>query len=227
MGLSSFFQRKSERTRRPRREAAPLDPSSVEDLRARVRRRFVGAAVLVVVAVVTLPMLLETEPRPLPSNVAINMPAREGMPPVPHERPTMAVPAPAPALSGASAPERPAAPVAVTPKPVVKPSEPARPKPAPEAARAERVEPKPAAPRKPESTTRYVIQVGAYAEAATVKEARQRIEKLGLHSVQQDIDTSGGRRTRVRLGPYATREEADRVVARLRAAGLGAALLAL
>ncbi len=217
MGFSSLFQRQPDRASRPKRQAAPLDPASVEVLRARARRRFVGAAVLVIGAVVVLPLVLESEPRPLPSSVAIQMPARDvardGAAPVSPERPATALPA-APAV------ETPAPLVKPEPSPAAKPS----PKPAAEAPRAE---PKPPAARKPESATRYVIQVGAYADSAKVKEARQRIEKLGLSSLQQDVETSSGRRTRVRLGPYATREEADRVAARLRAAGLSAALLAI
>lgn len=72
-----------------------------------------------------------------------------------------------------------------------------------------------------------MVQVGAFAEAATVREARQRIEKLGLRATEQDVETAGGRRTRVRLGPFNTREEADRALAKLRAAGLPGAVVPL
>ncbi|PXW98765.1 DedD protein [Sphaerotilus hippei] len=74
---------------------------------------------------------------------------------------------------------------------------------------------------------RYIIQVGAYSEDAAVREARRKIDRLGLQSVEQDVNTSSGKRTRVRLGPYSSRAEAERAAAKLRAGGLSAAILAL
>ena len=74
---------------------------------------------------------------------------------------------------------------------------------------------------------RFVVQVGAFTDPAAVREARQRLEKLGLKSYTQEIETASGKRTRVRAGPFATREEADRAGARIKAAGLPAYMLAL
>ena len=74
---------------------------------------------------------------------------------------------------------------------------------------------------------RYVVQVGSFSEARTVRETRQRVEDLGLKSFEQHVDTSSGRRTRVRLGPFATKEEAARAASKLKAAGVSAAVLPL
>lgn len=74
---------------------------------------------------------------------------------------------------------------------------------------------------------RFVVQVGAYSEAAALNLARQRVEKLGLKTYTQVIDTDAGKRTRVRIGPYATRDQADAAAAKVKAAGLPAAILAL
>ena len=74
---------------------------------------------------------------------------------------------------------------------------------------------------------RYVVQVGAYTDSAALRETRQKVEKLGLKTYTQVIETDAGKRTRVRIGPFATREEADRAGARLKAAGLPAAILTL
>jgi DedD protein len=71
------------------------------------------------------------------------------------------------------------------------------------------------------------VQVGAYSDAATLREARQRVEKLGLRTYTQELDSDGVKRTRVRVGPFATRAEAQAAAARLKAAGLPANLLAL
>ena len=59
--------------------------------------------------------------------------------------------------------------------------------------------------------------VGLDAQAASTRPAG------GLNPMA----TVGGARTRVRLGPYATREEADKAAGRVKAAGLPASVLAL
>jgi DedD protein len=74
---------------------------------------------------------------------------------------------------------------------------------------------------------RYVVQVGAYTDARTLKEARAKVEKLGLQTYTQVIEGDAGKRTRVRLGPYATRAEAEAAAEKLKRAGLPANILAL
>lgn len=74
---------------------------------------------------------------------------------------------------------------------------------------------------------RFVVQVGAYSDAATLRETRQKVEKLGLKTYTQVIEGDVGKRTRVRVGPFTTRAEAQAAVGKLKAAGLPANLLAL
>jgi len=71
------------------------------------------------------------------------------------------------------------------------------------------------------------VQVGAYSDAATLREARQRVERLGLKTYTQVVDTAAGKRTRVRIGPYASRAEADAAAAKVKGAGMPANILAL
>ena len=75
--------------------------------------------------------------------------------------------------------------------------------------------------------SRMVVQVGAYADAAKLAEARQKIEALGLKTYTQVVETDGAKRTRVRVGPFANRAEADKAAARIKAAGLPVAILTL
>ena len=49
----------------------------------------------------------------------------------------------------------------------------------------------------------------------------------GLKTYTQVADTGAGKRIRVRLGPFATRAEADKAVARSRDAGIAAVVLTL
>jgi DedD protein len=106
-------------------------------------------------------------------------------------------------------------------KPNLKPETVAVAKPAPKpdpkpAAKPEPAAAKPAAP----TAQRFVIQVGAFAQDAGVKEARAKLESAGLRSYTQVVKTKDGKRTRVRAGPYATRDEAERAAAKAKTAGL-------
>lgn len=75
--------------------------------------------------------------------------------------------------------------------------------------------------------TRFVVQVGAYSDGITAYEARMKVERLGLKTYTQEVKTPQGTRIRVRLGPYADRAEAEKMLARVRKAGLGGAVLTL
>ena len=79
----------------------------------------------------------------------------------------------------------------------------------------------------PQATGRFVVQVGAFGEAASAREARRKLEKLGLKTYTQVVETAAGARTRVRAGPFADRPEAERAAAQIKQSGLPAALLAL
>ena len=72
-----------------------------------------------------------------------------------------------------------------------------------------------------------MVQVGAYNDPERLRAARQKLEKLGLKSYTQDVDTATGKRTRVRVGPFPTRKEADTVAAKVKASGMQANILAL
>ena len=76
-------------------------------------------------------------------------------------------------------------------------------------------------------TPRFVVQVGAFADGAAARETRLKVEKLGLKTYTQVAETPAGSRIRVRVGPFATRIEADQARARARDAGLSAVVLTL
>jgi DedD protein len=84
-----------------------------------------------------------------------------------------------------------------------------------------------AASAPPTEGQRYVVQAGAYSEAGKLREARAKIEKLGLKTYTQVVESDKGSRTRVRVGPYATQPEAEAVAAKIKRSGLPAAILAL
>ncbi len=76
-------------------------------------------------------------------------------------------------------------------------------------------------------TARFVVQVGAFADDAHARVVRVKVEKAGLKTYTQVADTKDGRRIRVRVGPYASRVEAEKAAAKLKKLDLPAALLTL
>ena len=219
----------------------------------RARRRLIGAAVLVAAGVVGFPLIFETQPRPIPVDLPIDIPRKETAPPlavptreplaqaepasVPEAKPAPVASTPAPvepkvAEKPAEKPvdkpvvEKPA--VKVAEKPAEKPAD--KPKAhANDGARAQALlegkEPSPAATAA--AAARFIVQVGAYGENKAAQEVRVKVEKLGLKTYAQAVDTADGRRVRVRLGPFASRDEAERAAAKLKGAGLPGAILTL
>jgi DedD protein len=77
------------------------------------------------------------------------------------------------------------------------------------------------------ATLRLVVQVGAFAEPARAREVRLKIEAAGLKTYTHVAETSEGRRTRVRVGPFSSQAEADKAAARVKALGYPARILTL
>jgi DedD protein len=193
---------------------------SVDDLRRQARHRLIGAAVLVLVAVVGFPMVFDTSPRPIAADVPIVIPAQPALAPLTPAAPVAAAPAAPAEPQVAKVEPAPATPAPVpAPEVPVKPSAPATPPAAKTAA--------PAAASAPATGERFVVQVGAYADQARAREVRLKIERAGLKTYTQVAKTSEGNRIRVRLGPFNTRAEADKVAQKIKSLGLTPGVLAL
>lgn len=81
---------------------------------------------------------------------------------------------------------------------------------------------------KPSATEeRFVVQVGAFADAARAKEARTKVEQAGLKTYTQVVDTKDGPRTRVRVGPFSDKAEAEKAAQKIKSLALTATLLTL
>ncbi len=234
--MLSFLKRKDS----PAPAHAVDEAASVQVARTRARRRLIGAAVLVGVGIVGFPLLFETQPRPISVDIPIVIPSRDNAPPLtlPPARstppPLAQAPAPVVAEPAPAAPPAPAVPVveAASPRPAPVASAPA-PDNSSEAQRAQALlegKPVAAAPSPVASEAkpaRFVVQAGAYSDAATLREARQKVERLGLKTYTQVVETEGGARTRVRVGPFDTREEAEKAAARIKSSGMAANILSL
>jgi len=292
MGLLSIFQRKKQtaaksaksgRSARPAARqapaAAPAEPAdAVREARARARRRLMGATVLLLIGVIGFPLLFETQPRPIPVDLPIEIPSRNGT--VTVDAPSAQAVAPRAKVSGVAAPTASAAASSIAPTAGLVNGRPssfaplasalgasaarvAAPAVASNVASAAPIKPAHAAApsaalattapshagttaapssssgqvaaallagKSPDAATeagRFVVQIGAFADDAKMHEARAKVEKLGLKTYTQAVDTPSGKRVRVRVGPYPTKAEADKAAARIKSDGLPAAVLAL
>ena len=287
----------------------PLDPVLPEKKRA--RRRLVGAVALVIAAVIGLPMVFDSEPKPLPDDIAIQIPSKDQ--PLPRQngsRPAATVPAGAAldqreemvdphaavpgggaSQTGLTAPkagtkadplrEQTIAPsesdnsvadtnhrtagAAGTDHPTVAKSNPATTpvangvkQPDGRAPAALAKTPKPATVTASDSTARssdsdaararaildgdadpaakdvgkpavkpghIVLQVAALTSRDKVAELQGKLKAAGIASHTQTVATDSGERIRVRIGPFATKEEADRARTRLQGLGLSGSVV--
>lgn len=252
MGLLSFLKRSPDAS--PKALPAVDAADSVQQARTRARQRLIGAVVLVIAGVAGFSLLFESQPRPVRIDTPIEIARPEGSAPAPAARrgatPPVVVraePAVVPGLeprsepitetaadAGREVPAPASAPEAVRPaasKPAAppKPDKPADTRPT-DAARAQALLDGRASTAAPTatSTERFVVQVGAFADASAARESRLKVEKLGLKTYTQVAEPTPGKRViRVRVGPFASRAEADRAAGKIKSAGLPTAVLTL
>ena len=222
-------------------KASPAQAPTIDAIRRRARHRLMGATVLVLAAVIGLPLLFDTQPRPIAVDIPIEIPERQmAKAPVGAAGPPQAVgvqvaaldereemvsaTSPMPAVSKAVA-STPVSPVRAADVPEGQPARNASKVPPP-------VAPEPAAPpiRPPSDgkvTERMIVQVGAFAEPARAQDVRSKLERAGLKTYTHVAKTKDGDRIRVRLGPFDSRSEAEKAAAKVKALGLPAAILTL
>jgi DedD protein len=208
--------------------AVPRTTSVVSEeelqLRKRARRRLVGAIALVAIAVIVLPLVLDHEPREPLKDVQVEMAPQAATqtapaPTAPSQEPP-AQPAsttePSPSAPPAAPPEPPSAAAPSAPPP----SATQEPAPVPRGpATATPVEPKPfAVAPQPVQPAQFVIQLGAFAEVARAQTMEQRLKKAGFPVYLERV--AGANRTRVRAGPYGSREAAERAYQQMKQRGL-------
>ena len=277
----AFFKFRLPGSKAETRTSSPGPVESIEGLRRRARHRLIGAAVLVLVAVIGFPLVFDTQPRPVAVDVAIQIPDRNKVKPLSVASAADSAPGAAAPAASASIPAPPASATAVSAasvpaqvparasldakeelvatgsdkksdkavakqqdaaipseaksspppsKPESKPESKPTGKPADDGSRAQALlEGKEAeAPRPAASDSgRFIVQVGAFADAVKAKETRLKVEKAGLTTYIHVAETPEGKRTRVRVGPFSSRAEAEKAAARIRGLDLPAAILTL
>ena len=60
------------------------------------------------------------------------------------------------------------------------------------------------------------MQIGAFAEDVKVKEVRLKLEKAGFKTYTNVANTKEGPRTRVRVGPFTSKDEAEKIANKIK-----------
>jgi len=213
--------------------AEPAD-LNLDELRRRGRRRLIGAIVLALVAAVVVPMLLESDPRPLGEDVSVRIPPVDDgkfvnklTAPPPKAEPSKDA---APATTAPAAETTPRKSVADAEKSVMAP--PAK---APAAAKAPAKAPEPAKAAAPGQATAaatapatappeppregFVVQLAAFSDDKGANALSGKLTRAGYPAYTETITTSRGTLWRVRVGGYPTRDAAGAARDKLKAEG--------
>ena len=198
----------------------------------RARRRLVGAVALVLLMIVLLPMLLEDRVAQTPKEeVVISIPSQDSQldakPDATSDKVVEAVQQTPPVVASpvpASAEVKPAelpAPVAQNDKPVVKPADIA---PVQELKPAPKEQDKPKAD-KPAPKGKFYVQVGVFSNPSKVEQLQTKLSENALKSSTEMIDTPKGTKTRLRVGMFSSRADAEAALLKVKALGLTDAVI--
>ena len=185
------------------------------EIRSKGRRRLIGAIALVMLLVVFVPMVLDSEPKPAGKEPSAAIPPRDNAPPLP-------APSPAPKVAAAPPPA-----ATVTPKP----AEPVPPPPAkapeskvvappPPASKVPAPAPPAPATMAPAKLEGFAVQVGAFRDEEKLKQLREKLAGASVVHYTERLDSKAGPLTRLRAGPFATREEAEAALVKLKRAAV-------
>lgn len=203
------------------------ESQDASSLKRRARRRLVGAIALVVFLVIVLPIVLEKEPKPVSQDLVIQIPSQDA-----GRFSTRILPPPAAEKSGSSPGAAPSAsPAKSPPKAETKSAAP-------------KAEAGSAAPKEEKSTSRtdlavaaareadakraqailegesFVIPLGAFTQSENIKHLQAKLTAGGIKSFTETLQGPRGEQTRVRAGPFETRDAAERAREKLKAMGI-------
>jgi DedD protein len=200
-----------------------------------LKERIVGATVIVALGIIVIPWLLDgpaQSPRPVEQAIElppVDQPGRTYTIPLdPGAGPPVQVEngggtQPVPARPGAGAVQRPGpkdtnatTPASQPDQPAPRPAQPApRPAPAPVTQPA----PAPAPQAAPSGDGPWTVQVGSFSQSDNAQALQRRLAGEGFEVFVSRVATDAGTMYRVRVGPVPERDAADKLLARVRAAG--------
>jgi DedD protein len=164
-------------------------------LKKRARRRLVGAISLVLIVIVFLPMILDNEPRQMSQDISINIP------PPPQEDTAESTPSEPLQFKPI---EPPAENESATPT-----NQPAPQKQVRATSRSPVAEKLVTQPKNASEEEGFVVQLGAFSKSENAAKLAATVRESRFEAYTEVVSTAQGERTRVRVGPYATRAAAE------------------
>jgi DedD protein len=161
-------------------------------LRRRARRRLVGAIALVVLIVVLLPIILDQQPRTVTQTLTVQIPSQDAGPFNTRVLPPL-------------------------------PSPPEVPKNGESVRAAERAKKDVAEARRAQSRPKkevYMVPLGAFTNSENAKQVQDKAASAGFKSYTESVKLPQGEQTRVRAGPFTSRDAAEKARDRLKSLGL-------
>ena len=195
-----------------------------DKLKRQARRRLIGAVALTTAIVVILPMVLENEPKPVGQDIELRIPDKDKVAAFVPRIDLQPASAPVSAVSAPAPEEAPAPAIVSQPVPAATVSD--NPPAAPpvntaanvpehksdqaKAAGATHSEQSQSAPQS------LVLQVGAFSNPDTAHSWQKNLVQQGFKAYTEKV----GNKIRVRIGPYSTREAANKARHKLEEKGL-------
>jgi cell division septation protein DedD len=163
-----------------------------------LKERLIGAAVLVVLGVIVIPLFLKSSPSPDSTvNQAVSLPAPDST----AAQQQVSLPLTATVAPAFAAATRTATPAAAS-QPAAKPVVHAIPRAA-----------APAGAPAPQAAGKWTVQAGSYGSVANADKAAAALKQHGLHPSVSHFSKAGHTYYRVRVGSYAERGDAEKAAA--------------
>jgi len=209
------------------------DNQEAIDLRRKARRRLIGALALVLALVIVPPWVMDLEPKPVVTNLTVEIPKQETTgfkPPVapPPETPPAEALTPKPPDVDPASGTRGEKPKPVPPKAESKPEPMARALPSEQVRSTPSEGPRTPPPEPPPQSTEakraeailnaenFVVPVAAFSNPQNAKDLEAKLAKAGVKYYTETVGTQ----TRVRAGPFATKEAAEQARDKLKTLGI-------
>ena len=77
-----------------------------------------------------------------------------------------------------------------------------------------------------EKAGEYLILIGAFSNEANVRNLKAKLGEQGIKNFSEPLDTPQGRKTRVRAGPFPSRDAADKALAKMQRIGVSGVVAA-
>lgn len=206
---------------------------SSPDLKKRARRRLVGAAASALFAVIVLPLVMDGTPKPTGQEIQIRIPSQES------STLTVVSPPTAAAISSIASIPLDRDKNASAPSEKLNVGEKATIAPVPVAVeKSSKLNEKPSAVvSKPDTVKiadvaraedalagkeegQWMVQLGAYQNAANVKQLVGKLKEMHLNAVTEKVDMPQGSRIRVRSGPFNSKDSAEKARIRIKKIGI-------